>query len=228
MCPSALLGTEGCKWDLKAGNYDSSVAFLEVPGWPWGWYKGWLAVQWVKGEEAVLPEGAQSFCGHFQRYQQEAFPPTSQLALHPPQPQREPFSAYTCLTSCLLPSVSFSLWKLALIFILTQFYWCLGTFGKEQTYHQRPLGRVQHWDISDLLIYPNTQQPLAQEEQGGGVMLLVCSRHGLWRNLYSLTSLFVCLSNLFPCCCLWYLYMLVLKTLTLPQTTKSYQIWQNV
>lgn len=40
-CPSALLDKQGCKWDVGAENCDLSVAFWEVPGWPWGCYRGW-------------------------------------------------------------------------------------------------------------------------------------------------------------------------------------------
>ena len=89
--------------------------------------------------------------------------PTSQPVPHPLNPNLGPSLHTRALQGawCHLQSDSFPLRKLALLLILTKFYWCLGAFREEQTRHWRPWGRVWHWDISFLPISPNVQQPPA-------------------------------------------------------------------
>lgn len=93
-------------------------------------------------------------------------------APHPPQPKPQPFFAYTCFASCLVPSDSFPLRKLPFIFILTKFYCCSDAFREEWTCHQRLLEGVWPWEISFFSIFPNAQQPPAWRRASGEQRLL--------------------------------------------------------
>lgn len=151
-CPNALLGKQGCKWDLRAGNCDASVAFWEVPDWPGRCYKGWQAMQTGKG-------GYQKFLWSFAEI--PIVSPPSHFTACPLS-----LSAwatvllyFTCFASCLVPSDSFSPLKTGLGVHSHQALLVSRWFRNGWAYCQWPLGRVQQWHGSGLPIYPKVQQP---------------------------------------------------------------------
>lgn len=70
-----------------------------------------------------------------------AFPPHN-LPFTPLGPKQSPSLLTHAKQAAYCQGTPYSFWKLALIIILAQFYWCLDALGGKQTRHQRPLGRV--------------------------------------------------------------------------------------
>lgn len=105
--------------------------------------------------------------------------PSSQFAFHSSQSQTEPFSTYTCLTSCLLPRNSFFPLKTGLDDHSRPVLLVPGCLGGRATMASETVGKSSALRHFRSYYLPKCATAFGPETARAGAMLLVCCRQGL-------------------------------------------------